>query len=243
LLKVELHTHTADDPVDLIPYSTVDLIDRAADLGFQALAITLHERQLDLRSFQAHAERRRIVLIPGVERSIAGKHVLLLNFPAIAERLTTFEELAALKAATHGLVIAPHPYYPSTSSLGRHLQPHAALVDAVEFNAYYTRHVNVFNRLALRWAAQQGKPVVAGSDVHRIGQLGPTYTLVDAEPNASSICSAIRAGRVELRTRPMTSAAAAALITSMTLAGLRARSGARRKPSAAPDPAFARGAE
>jgi len=243
LLKVELHTHTADDPVDLIPYSTVDLIDRAAALGFQALAITLHERQLDLRPFLAHAERRRIVLIPGVERSIRGKHVLLLNFPAVAERLTTFEDLAALKAATHGLVIAPHPYYPSTSSLGRHLHSHAALVDAVEFNAYYTRHVNVFNRLALRWAAQQGKPVVAGADVHRIGQLGPTYTLVDAEPNAASICSAIRAGRVELRTRPMTSAAAAALITSMTLAGIRARCGVGRRPKTPPYPELARSAK
>jgi predicted metal-dependent phosphoesterase TrpH len=101
----------------------------------------------------------------------------------------------------------------------------------------------VFNRLALRWAAHHGKPVVAGSDVHRIGQLGPTYTLVDAEPNAASICSAIRAGRVELRTRPMTSAAAAALITSMTLAGLRARSGGRRRPTTPPYPELARSAK
>jgi histidinol phosphatase-like PHP family hydrolase len=44
MMKVELHTHTADDPADLIPHSTIELIERAADLGFGALAITLHGR-------------------------------------------------------------------------------------------------------------------------------------------------------------------------------------------------------
>src|SRR5258707_163745 len=30
MLKVELHSHTADDPIDAIPYSTFELIDHAA---------------------------------------------------------------------------------------------------------------------------------------------------------------------------------------------------------------------
>ena len=29
MLKVELHTHTADDPRDAIPYTSAELIDRA----------------------------------------------------------------------------------------------------------------------------------------------------------------------------------------------------------------------
>ena len=72
MLKVELHTHTADDPEDRIPYSTCDLIDRAAALGFDALAITLHDHQLDVRRWEAYAADRGIVLIPGVERTIDG---------------------------------------------------------------------------------------------------------------------------------------------------------------------------
>ena len=39
-LKVELHTHTDDDPVDRIPYTIFDLIDRAASLGYGALEVT-----------------------------------------------------------------------------------------------------------------------------------------------------------------------------------------------------------
>src|ERR1051326_3757808 len=97
MLKVELHSHTADDPIDKIPYSTRDLIDRAAALGFDALAITLHNRQLDLRPWHSYASDRHIVLIPGVERTIGGKHVLLPNFQHGTEDVWSFDDLAALK--------------------------------------------------------------------------------------------------------------------------------------------------
>lgn len=228
MLKVELHTHTADDPADLIPHTTEQLIERAADLGYGALAITLHDRQLETRPYEALARRRGIVLIPGVERTIGGKHVLLLNFPSSAERVASFEELADLKAVCHGLVIAPHPFYPAPSCLGRRLQRHAALFDAVEFNAFYTRHLNQFNERAVRWARHHGKPVVANSDVHRLSQLGRTYTLVDARPDPAAICGAIRAGHVEMHTEPFSVAECALLFTSMAIGGVGGR--LRRRP-------------
>ena len=58
MLKVELHTHTADDPVDAIPHTTYELIDHAVALGYDAIAITLHDRQLDLRSAVPYAAER-----------------------------------------------------------------------------------------------------------------------------------------------------------------------------------------
>src|SRR6185503_8626573 len=132
MLKVELHAHTADDPIDRIPYSTLDLIDRAVALGYDALAITLHERQLDLARFAPYAAERGLVLIPGVERTIEGKHVLLLNFASGAEQVDTFSDLARLKAAQPGLVVAPHPYFPVSVCLRGDLDRYAALFDAVE---------------------------------------------------------------------------------------------------------------
>src|SRR2546423_8744848 len=137
MLKVELHTHTADDPVDRIPYSTRTLIDRAAALGFDALAVTLHDHQLDLRPWHRYAADRGIVLIPGVERTIEGRHVLLLNFAQGADRVRTFADLAALKRSVPGVVVAPHPFFPATSCLWRDLDRHADLFDAVERNAMF----------------------------------------------------------------------------------------------------------
>src|SRR5437868_362208 len=151
MLKVELHSHTSDDPCDDIPYSTHALIDRAAALKFDALAVTLHDRQLDIRPWQSYAAERGVVLIPGIERTIQGKHVLLLNFAEGAADVDSFEDLAALKRRAPGLVVAPHPFFPSPTCLWRLLDQHAELFDAVERNAMFTRALD-FNRRAERWA-------------------------------------------------------------------------------------------
>src|SRR5688572_21814070 len=102
MLKVELHTHTADDPVDRISHTTLELIDRAVVLGYDALAITLHDRQLDLRYLTPYAADRGLVLIPGVERTIGGRHVLLLNFRQGIDDVRTFRDLARLKSRQPG---------------------------------------------------------------------------------------------------------------------------------------------
>ena len=218
MIKAELHAHTRDDPHDRISHSATDLIDRAASLGYGALAITLHERQLDIRDLVDYAARRDMVLIRGVERTIAGKHMLPLNFSEETETVDTFESLAALRKATpNGLVIAPHPFYPSRKCVGMLLDRYAELVDAVEFNAFYTATINMFNRAAVRWAAQHGKAVVANADVHRLWQLGTTYSLVDAAQTADAVCNAIRAGRVEIRTAPLSTPRAAAYFADLLI--------------------------
>jgi predicted metal-dependent phosphoesterase TrpH len=204
MIKVELHTHSADDPADLIPHTTAELIDRAASLGFGALAVTLHDRQLDLRPHEDYARERGIVLIRGIERTILGKHVLLLNFPPVAERMQSFEDVAALKRDhPEGLVIAPHPFFPSSTCLRSLMNRLTELFDAVEINYFYTPEVD-FNRPAARWATRHGVPLVGNSDLHRLHQLGRTYSLVDATPDPDAICAGVRAGRVEVRSAPIT---------------------------------------
>jgi predicted metal-dependent phosphoesterase TrpH len=218
MLKTELHTHTSADPHDDIPHSTIDLIDRAALLRYDVLAITLHDCWFDVRALADYARARRITLIAGVERTIERKHVLLLNFDAAAERVTSFEELAQLRRAQPaGLVIAPHPYYPARCCLGRLLERHADLFDAVELNAFYTSQLDHFNHAAVNWARRVGKPVVANADVHRLKQLGTTFSLVDAAPEPDAICAAIREGRVEIRTRPLSLVEAATHLAGLAL--------------------------
>jgi predicted metal-dependent phosphoesterase TrpH len=216
MLKVELHTHTADDPVDRIPHTTFELIDHAAALGYDALAITLHERQLDLARFAPYAADRGLILIPGVERTIEGKHVLLLNFRHGADQVRTFADLARLKSRERGLVVAPHPYFPSRVCLAGDLDRHADLFDAVERNAMYARLAD-FNRRAERWAARLGKPIVGNCDVHRLSQLGSTFSLVDALPDADAICDAIAAGRVIVESEALAWTDVARLLSSMML--------------------------
>lgn len=232
-LKIELHTHTSDDPADIIRHSPHELIDRGALLGFHALAITLHDKQFDVEPLRPYASARGILLIPGLERTIQGKHVLLINFTTRAEAVTTFEELAQLRQHEDGLVIAPHPFYPLTTCLGGILDRHPELFDAVEVNGMFTRGTD-FNRAAVRWASAHGKPVVGNCDVHRLGQLGTTYSIVDAEPNADSICDAIRAGRVEVHAQPLRWSRTVVFIADIVATGLLAPIFKRKGPGSDP---------
>jgi predicted metal-dependent phosphoesterase TrpH len=222
MLKVELHAHTADDPIDQIPHSSHELIDRAAALGYDALAITLHDRQLDSRTLASYAADRGVVLIPGIERTISGRHVLLLNFTAAAEQVRSFDDLARLKARERGLVVAPHPFFPAGSCLGRLMDRYVDLFDAVERNAMFTRAID-FNLRAERWAAAHGKPTVGNGDVHRLYQLGTCYSLVDATPEPAAICEAVRNGQVIVRAEPLSVGRAARTMADIVAAQLRPR--------------------
>ena len=202
MLKVDLHLHTADDPLDRIPHSAADLVDRAAALGFGALAITLHDAQFADARLAAYARERRVVLIPGIERTIRGRHVLLLNFPSSAvEGVRSFADLARVRASGNGLIVAPHPFFPGGTCLRAALDAHADAFDAVEWTYFWMRGLN-FNAPAARWAAARGKALIGNSDLHDLRQLGRTYTLVDAPPDPAAICEAVRAGRAQLRTEP-----------------------------------------
>lgn len=217
MLKVELHAHSAEDPFDAIPHTTTQLIERASTMGYHALAVTLHDKQLDISPYQSFAAERGITLIPGVERTIEGKHVLLLNFRRGTEDVYTFDDLAALKKREAGLVIAPHPFFPGGTCLRGLMDRHANLFDAVEYNGMFTAWLN-FNISAVRWAHVRGRPMVGCGDVHRLRQLGTTYSLVDAEPDADAICEAVRAGRVEVAAKPRSLRSAVAIMTDLKVA-------------------------
>ncbi len=126
---------------------------------YGALAITLHERQLDVAPLVPYAAERGVTLIPGVERTVEGRHVLLLNFRRGAEDVRTFDDLARLRQREAGLVVAPHPFFPLASCLRGYMDRYAPLFDAAEINAMFTRAVD-FNQSAKRWADRYGKPLV-----------------------------------------------------------------------------------
>jgi predicted metal-dependent phosphoesterase TrpH len=221
MLKVELHAHTADDRADRVGHTTRQLIEHAMSLGYHAMAITLHDKQLDTTRHAAWAQERGFVLLPGIERTVEGVHILLINVPADATaHVRRFDDVPVLKAAhPHGLVVVPHPFYPLGSAMGTRLDAHRSWVDAIEVSGMYTRFVD-FNGRAVAWARANGKPLVGNSDVHLLAQMGKTFTLVDAAPIPDAICDAIRQGRSEIRSTPLPVLKAGWLFAAMTLNGL-----------------------
>jgi predicted metal-dependent phosphoesterase TrpH len=220
VLKVELHAHSNLDPHDGIPHTTRELIDRAAQLGYHALSVTCHNHYFDPAQDMEYARERGIVLLSGVERTIRRAHLLLINFSDACQQVHSFDDAVTLKhAEPRGLVIAPHPLYPTPSAMGLGIMNrYRDLFDAVEVSSLYTRQVN-FNARAVEWARANGKPLVGNSDVHTLAQLGTTYTLVDAAPDPDAICWAIKEGRIELHTQPLTTVLAARHFGAMLITG------------------------
>jgi predicted metal-dependent phosphoesterase TrpH len=234
MIRTELHAHTSDDRHDRLPHTARDLIVRAGALGYGALAITLHDSTFEPAPLAAFAREHGVRLVRGCERT-----VLLLNYPADAIRaIRRLDDLAAIKAAhPDGLVVAPHPFYPIPSALGRdNLETHRALWDAVEVNAMHVRGLD-WNRQAVAWAEAHGVPLVGNGDVHRLSQLGRTWSDVDVDvpptmsdtDAAAAICGAIRAGRVQVRTTPIAHWRAALLFVQMSISGTRGRLSERRE--------------
>src|SRR5256885_6952116 len=98
-IKVDLHIHTLDDPKDIIDYSAHQLLERAKQLGFGVLAITLHDAVFDRAEVFADATAMGILLIPAAEVRLQGADVILLNVtaPEIAQ-LKTFDDVRDLPA-------------------------------------------------------------------------------------------------------------------------------------------------
>lgn len=207
-LKTNLHFHTADDPKDPIAYSTKEGIDKAAELGFDVLALTCHTSVEWTQEYADYAQEQGVLLLSGIEANIGEtpeekRHVVVLNCDKSAEDIRTFTDLARYqKDHPDVFTIAPHPYFPGPSCLGARLKEHIGLMDAIEHSWFYSKQWDK-NKKATEVATAYDLPLVATSDTHFFDFLDTDYCVVDAnEKTPEALFSAIRAGAFENVTRP-----------------------------------------
>jgi len=210
MLKAELHIHTHEDPQDsfFIKHTAKQLIDEAHKQNFDILAFTCHNHVLYFEELQNYAKTKNIFLIPGVERTIHGKHVLIYNLTnQEAQNIKSFKDLHQLKQQKQKsnqpfLVVAPHPFYPLPTCLRNLILKYFHLFDAWEYSFFYHQLINP-NKKTQKLAQKYHKPLIGNSDIHRLSVLGKTYTLINSEKNLHSIFHAIRNNQVEIKTAPL----------------------------------------
>lgn len=200
MLKSDFHIHTSmDTEDDFISYSPKNLVRYAAKKGFEVLSITHHNDVYFNRDIASFAKRKGILLIPGVEAKVEGKHTVLINYDG--KRVNSFRQLE--RARNEGaLVVAPHPYFIQRTCLGRKLVQNIDLFDAIEYSHFYLPYLNL-NKKAVKVARKYGKTLLGNSDAHYLYQFGTTYSLVDADKNVNSVLEAIRKGNVNLKSKPL----------------------------------------
>jgi hypothetical protein len=213
-LRADLHIHTRDaEP--FIPYSARELIVRAAREGYRVLSISNHDTLTFDAELAAFAADHGVTLIPGVEVTVEGRHVLVYNADVAVDKIMTFQGLQRYRTP-EWLVVAPHPFFPASYCLREKLWQHLELFDAIEFSHFYTPRMD-FNRAAVKLAKALGLPLVGTSDSHIDEQFGTTFSLIDAAPAVDSVLSAIKAGRVSVVSRPLSLSRCASILAQHAL--------------------------
>lgn len=183
-LKIDLHVHTIYSVDSLI--TPEEVVYYAKKRGLDAVAVTDHDR---LDSALRMSKEQDFLILPGMEITSLGGHVLAFNIQdPVTKGLTTEETVDRIHKAG-GIAVACHPGAMFKGSLGDHA---TSIFDAVE----------VVNSSAIpfRYSVKRGEQIasrhniarVAGSDAHYGPEIGYAYTMIDAGPNADDILNAIR---------------------------------------------------
>lgn len=208
-IKLDLHIHTLDDTKDALDYSAHQLLERATQLGFGVLAITLHDSVFQRQEVFDDAAAMGILLISAAEMRLHGADIVLLNVrPEEAESLKTFDDVRRLRAARGESIFtfAPHPFYVIGGSIGgKRLVENIDCFDAIEICHF---HKGLFdrNRPARQLATRFGKPLLATSDAHQLSAFGSHYTSIPRpeELTPENVFAQLRSGAGRLTSPPCT---------------------------------------
>jgi len=197
VLSVELHTHSSlshdgRDPVE-------HLLEQAASVGLDALAVTDHDEIDASLDAVEQAADYGLIGIPGMEITTGVGHVLALG---VRERIPPDLSFTTTLDRIHdqgGIAVVPHPFQASRHGVAPHISTETlASADAIE--VYNSRLLTGrSNRKAERFAAAHDLPMTAGSDAHIAEMVGQAVTEVDAnERTAASILDAVADGRTSV---------------------------------------------
>lgn len=197
-LKSQLHIHVKGDPDDSISYDAKNLIDEADKLGFKVLAITCHREVVFEEEWKKYAQKKKILLLSGIELEIDKKHIVCINANEEIQKVKTFRDLEKYKNANpDSLIMAPHPFFPGKSTLKKELENNIDLFDAIEITWAYTKKID-FNRKAVKIAEKHKKTLIATADCHLLKQLKTDgYCLIEADPEISSVINAIKKNKIK----------------------------------------------
>jgi predicted metal-dependent phosphoesterase TrpH len=185
-VKIDLHVHSRHSPDSLITLK--DLILYAKRAGLDGVAVTDHDR---LDSALRIAREADLLIIPGMEITSLGGHILGLNIQeAVPRRLSVDDTVDRIHRAG-GIAVACHPTAFFRGSLGKHVNSGFDAIEVINSAAFPFDYCTSSSE---KLASQLRLPRVAGSDAHYGPEIGSAYTLADGELNADSIVKAICKG-------------------------------------------------
>lgn len=184
-LKIDLHVHTcySYDAVTTLK----EVVTYSKKRGLDGVAITDHDTLLGALKL---VKKSKLIVIPGIEISALGGHVLALNITTpIPPNLGLSETVQRIHEAG-GIAVAAHPTFFYKSPLSRQITSY----DAIEVINSAAIPFQLFTYLSRKLATRLNLPQTAGSDSHYAPEIGAAYTIVEADPDVDEIVQAIKRG-------------------------------------------------
>ena len=204
-IKAELHSHNQFSNFHLgndeTPYDcnvTIrEQLERANDLGLQALFVTNHNT-LDgysnlLQYKNDHYKFKNIQIYPAEEISIdSGAHVLAYGIHKEIKSGLSIEEVIDEIKTQNGISSAPHPF-----SLIDALREKAKQCDMIE--VFNSNNIDVISNVkATQFAMDNNKLKVAGSDSHVLSTIGRCVNVIESENNLDDVLHAMRHNKIKI---------------------------------------------
>ena len=205
-MLIDLHTHTYPKSDDSF-VSVDDLIDRAKTLGLDGICLTEHDGFWSREDVEALSCRHEFLVLPGSEINTDAGHILVFGLEAYVFGLHKPGFLRQMVNKAGGVMIAAHPYRRRyLSDPGRNPDARAEMLqravaddffpmcDAIEgCNGRGKPDENDFSR---DLGSAFELPSTAGSDAHRLEQLGTVATRFEREvKDLDTLVEEIKAGR------------------------------------------------
>jgi len=186
-LKIDLHVHTCYSYDAVTTLKEVGAYSKKR--GLDGVAITDHDTLLGALRL---IHKSKLIVIPGIEISALGGHVLALNITTpIPPKLSLSETVQRIHEAG-GIAVAAHPTFVYKSTLSRQVTSY----DAIEVINSAAIPFQLFRCLNRKLATRLNLPQTAGSDSHYAPEIGAAYTVVKADPDVDEIVQAIKGGRI-----------------------------------------------
>lgn len=197
-LRGNLHTHTTISDGSRPPEQVIAAYEQ---LGYDFLALTDHDALAPVREYRAAT---RLILLPGVEVSARGPHILQLGLEVVQEPAVDRQRVLDFIMAQGGLAVLNHPnwqwhfnHFPQELMQSLNgatgIEIYNAVIDRLEGAALATdRWDRLLSQDKWVWG-------FANDDSHRADDDGRAWNMAQwtsgAPPTAAGILETLRAGR------------------------------------------------
>jgi hypothetical protein len=186
VLKIDLHVHTCyssdgiTTPREVVVY--------AKRRGLDGVAITDHDTVEGALKLLGKTD---LIIIPGIEISSLGGHVVALNVTELIPPNLTISETIRRIHKAGGIAVAAHPFALDKDLRLKNRTPDFDAIEVINSAAF---PFFISTHLSRKLAICLDLPQTAGSDAHYGPEIGFAYTIIDANPQVEEIVYSIKNG-------------------------------------------------